>query len=118
MDAGWASVFTGTFLNHACALFKKNTCLTISSLAKADTPRESIIDKYSGTAYLRMVRYGDTAQIISVSKNEQGTQTNDRMFSCMQEAATEQSSRDLFKFHPVFEPYRTSERFRQIVDGG
>ena len=39
----------------------------------------------------------------------------DRMFDCMQEATTGQRSHEFFQLHPVFEPYRESQRFRQIV---
>ena len=40
------------------------------------------------------------------------------MFACMSVAVSRQGSREFFKLHPVFEPYRASERFRQIIAGG
>ncbi|NCF24007.1 MAG: hypothetical protein GWP60_05680 [Gammaproteobacteria bacterium] len=39
----------------------------------------------------------------------------DRMFDCMQEAGANQHASEFFRLHPVFEPYRTSEKFREIV---
>lgn len=72
---------------------------------------DSVIDEHADRSGSACTEDPAAAAFLLALLNEE-----ERMFGCIQEAATDPHSRNFFRLHPVFEPYRANETFGRIVD--